>query len=143
MIFTPTPDALALRIASTETLSLLAGVVGLGFATRSSPRRGPKIAGQIELRIEEGTRRRTVRLAPPITIGRSDDAQLRLLDPHASRLHALIDMEEGIPFVEDLGSRNGTRVNARPISGRVALAPGDDIRVGRARIVYSGEVPWT
>jgi pSer/pThr/pTyr-binding forkhead associated (FHA) protein len=136
-------DALALRIASAETIFLLAAVVGYGLLTRSSPYRTPNFAGRIELRIEEEAQRKTVRLLLPITIGRSDDAQLRLNDPHASRLHALIDVEEGTAFVEDLGSRNGTRVNARPISGRTALAPGDDIRVGRARIVFSGEVPWT
>jgi pSer/pThr/pTyr-binding forkhead associated (FHA) protein len=136
-------DALGLRIGSTETLILLAVVVGFAFFTRSSPYRRPLFAGRIELRVEEESQRKTVRLPLPITIGRSDDAQLRLNDPHASRLHAFIDVEEGTPFVEDLGSRNGTRVNARPISGRTTLAPGDDIRVGRAKIVFSGEVPWT
>ncbi len=136
-------DALALRIESMETLLLLCGVVGYALFARRSHRTAPNFAGRIELRIEEGEQRKTVRLSLPITVGRSDDAQLRLNDPHASRLHALIDVEEGTAFVEDLGSRNGTRVNARPISGRTTLAPGDDIRVGRARIVFSGEVPWT
>ena len=136
-------DALALRIVSLETLIALAVVVSYALFARRSPRTAPNFAGRIELRVEEGTQRKTVRLPLPITVGRSDDAQLRLSDPHASRLHALIDVEEGTAFVEDLGSRNGTRVNARPISGRTALVQGDDIRVGRARIVFSGEVPWT
>lgn len=136
-------DALALRIFSLETLTAFAGVVAYALFTRRSSRVAPNFAGRLELRVEEEHQRKTVRLPLPITIGRSDDAQLRLSDPHASRLHALIDVEEGTAFVEDLGSRNGTRVNARPISGRTPLVPGDDIRVGRAKIVFSGEVPWT
>ncbi len=137
-------DAFGLRVASLETLGLLGLVVGYALAARRSfGAVFPQRVHRVELLIEEGDQRRTLRLVLPITLGRSDDAQVRLNDLHASRLHALIDVEEGTAFVEDLGSRNGTRVNARLISGRTTLAAGDDIRVGRARIVFSGEVPWT
>lgn len=45
---------------------------------------------------------------------------------HLSRRHARIFMEEGGLYVADLGSRNGTRLNDKPVEFRpVRLLPGD------------------
>lgn len=108
-------------------------------------RRSVKIQreAQLELRIEEAAGSRTLRLRPPVTLGRSEDALVSIKDLHVSRFHALMDVEDECVFVEDMGSRNGTIVNARPIDGRVQLSPGDEIWIGRVKIIFNGEVPWT
>jgi TolB protein len=71
-----------------------------------------------------------------LSIGRGEDSDLRLLDPKASRHHALI-RQEGRRFVlTDLGSANGTRVNGVPITGPHALKHGDRIIIGDAELTY-------
>ena len=68
-------------------------------------------------------------------IGRAPDCHLRLPmnDPTASRHHCLIELAPPRAWLRDLGSRNGTLLNARDLRGvaePVALAVGDWIRVG-------------
>ena len=94
------------------------------------------------LRVTEEGRTRTVRAPLPITIGRASTATLVVPDAQVSRLHARIDISNGVPSVRDLDSRNGTLVNARPIDGLAPLRDGDEIDVGTAHIVYRGVGPW-
>ena len=94
------------------------------------------------LRVEEDARTRTVRSPVPITIGRAPSATLVIPDAQVSRLHARIDLIDGMLAVRDLDSRNGTLVNARPIDAPVELREGDEIDVGMTRIVYCGVGPW-
>jgi hypothetical protein len=76
-------------------------------------------------------------LAPPgITIGRGNDADLRIDDPGVSRKHIEIRVEEpqdvhGEPriTVHDLGSTNGMSVNGRRVE-KATLADGATIRIG-------------
>ena len=79
----------------------------------------------------------TLPLAPPgITIGRGNDADLRIDDPGVSRKHIEIRVEEpqdadGEPriTVHDLGSTNGMSVNGRRVE-KATLADGATIRIG-------------
>jgi len=71
---------------------------------------------------------------PRMVIGRSPEAEIRLLDPQVSRAHALllrsVDQDGDMVYeVQDLGSANRTFVNGRAV-GRGRLADGDKIRVG-------------
>lgn len=70
-----------------------------------------------------------------VIIGRNYDCDLRIEKPHVSGVHAVICREEGCLVLEDLGGRNGTRVN-RVAVGRKALADGDRIHIGRAELVF-------
>lgn len=63
-------------------------------------------------------------------IGRSSDCQLALDDALVSRRHAALKVEGDDVFIEDLGSRNGVRVNGTRIEERMRLTEGDKIRVG-------------
>lgn len=63
-------------------------------------------------------------------IGRGDDCQLTLDDPLASRVHAALVVRPGRVVVEDLGSRNGVRVNGERIEVSKELAIGDVVRIG-------------
>jgi eukaryotic-like serine/threonine-protein kinase len=70
-----------------------------------------------------------------IIIGRNYNCDLRIEKPYVSGVHAIIFRENGSLFLEDLGGRNGTRVN-RVAIGRKALADGDRIHIGRAELVF-------
>ncbi|MFY3745187.1 FHA domain-containing protein [Anaeromyxobacter sp. Red801] len=70
-------------------------------------------------------------LGPDQTLGRSRRADLRLPDAQASRLHARVRVRGGAITVEDLGAKNGLRVNGVAVErGPRALAPGDELEVG-------------
>ena len=64
-----------------------------------------------------------------LAIGRDPASTVVLQDPRASKNHAEVTDYEGELVIEDLGSRNGTRVNGRRIKTH-ALAPGDMVRIG-------------
>jgi len=51
----------------------------------------------------------------PITIGRSDDNDVVIADPHVSRLHVTIVQQDGLWNLLSLG-RHGTLLGDRPIS---------------------------
>jgi hypothetical protein len=72
------------------------------------------------------------------TIGRGLRVDVRLEDPSVSVLHAEIVRRGPYFYVADLGlSRNGTRVNGRPIARRV-LDDGDVLTFGSARCRIEG-----
>ena len=68
------------------------------------------------------------------TIGRAASARILLDDSSVSAHHALLRPVDGAWIIEDLGSRNGTLVNGRTVSGPVNLDCGDSIQVGRVRL---------
>ena len=53
-----------------------------------------------------------------------------ILDTALSRRHLTIGPENNQWFVEDLKSKNGTRLNSQPLQGRQLLCPGDRIEAG-------------
>jgi hypothetical protein len=72
------------------------------------------------------------------TIGRGSYVDVRLDDPSVSRLHAEIVRRGPYYFVADLGlSRNGTRVNGRPVARRL-LDDADVLTFGAARCKVEG-----
>lgn len=72
------------------------------------------------------------------TVGRGLGVDVRLDDPSVSRLHAEIVRRGPYYYAADLGlSRNGTRVNGRPVARRV-LDNGDVISFGTARCRIEG-----
>ncbi len=73
-----------------------------------------------------------------IKIGRLASCQLRIDDELAARMHAVIEVERGVPTIIDLGSRSGTFVNGEQVSRR-ELRPGDRIQIGRTVAVLEHE----
>ena len=72
------------------------------------------------------------------TVGRGQGVDIHLDDPSVSRLHAELVRRGPYVYVVDLGlSRNGTRVNGRPIARRV-LDEGDVLSFGAARCRIGG-----
>jgi pSer/pThr/pTyr-binding forkhead associated (FHA) protein len=64
-----------------------------------------------------------------VTIGRSRGATIVVDHEKVSRIHARFRRYGDRLDVEDLESRNGTRVNGDKIEGLRALTPGDEISV--------------
>jgi DNA-binding winged helix-turn-helix (wHTH) protein len=69
-------------------------------------------------------------------IGRDTDCTVRVDSPKVSRHHARIRVRGSTATLEDLGSKNGTRVGTRDVEGEVPLADGDEIEIGPARLLF-------
>lgn len=63
-------------------------------------------------------------------IGRAEDCQLRPGSDLISRHHCVVLADDGYVGVRDLGSKNGTYVNAERINGERELHCGDRLKVG-------------
>jgi pSer/pThr/pTyr-binding forkhead associated (FHA) protein len=74
----------------------------------------------------------------PVTVGRSEDCDVRLArDPEVSRLHAQLELLGGTWVVVDDGlSRNGTFLNGERVTGRDRLANGDVLRCGESLLTF-------
>ncbi|MBI2922770.1 MAG: FHA domain-containing protein, partial [Planctomycetes bacterium] len=72
--------------------------------------------------------------AEPITVGRSSQNAIAILDSSLSRVHCELRKVDGAVVVRDLGSRNGTLVNGETVREK-KLQSGDKVDVGICRIV--------
>jgi pSer/pThr/pTyr-binding forkhead associated (FHA) protein len=76
-----------------------------------------------------------------ISIGRIEGNDVLLHDVSVSKFHAFIRDAEGVQFLQDAGSRNGTFVNEVAVPARksgvpVALRSGDVVRFGSVQTTY-------
>lgn len=69
-------------------------------------------------------------LAASNLVGRSPENGVSLRDSTVSAYHARLTFQGGQWLLDDLGSRNGTRVNAIPLDGPMVVTYGDVIAVG-------------
>ncbi len=83
--------------------------------------------------VEPPARRGTVyELGDELTVGRANGCQVALSDDsYVSQLHARVFRKDNRLWLEDLGSTNGTFLNAKPVSAPVALRRGDRVQIGR------------
>ena len=66
-----------------------------------------------------------------LVIGRSSEADVVVDNTAISRKHTAIERRNGVYFLEDLGSLNGTMVNGKKIDSCVQLFDGDAIEIGK------------
>lgn len=71
------------------------------------------------------------------SIGRSNDSDVFLDDVTVSRQHARISLVEGVYFLDDAGSLNGTYVNNLSVT-HSPLTTGDEIQIGKFHMLYFG-----
>jgi len=69
----------------------------------------------------------------PIVIGRAPDCDLVLRDESVSRNHARITFTDGAWWIQDLGSKNGVKINTYR-AARQRLRDGDRIDLGTMRV---------
>lgn len=89
----------------------------------------------------EGQEIRHVLAEGTVVVGRGVEAGIRLPVASVSRKHAALTVAAGRLTVEDLGSRNGTRVNGRPVVAAELLRPGDRLDVAGIILRVEGEQP--
>ncbi len=83
----------------------------------------------------EALRGTTVAMQQEITIGRGGGCAIALTnDTFVSTVHARVAPRGGDLWIEDLGSTNGTYVNAAQITEPRKLKRGDRIRIGSSEI---------
>jgi pSer/pThr/pTyr-binding forkhead associated (FHA) protein len=74
------------------------------------------------------------------SVGRHPASDIFLDDVTASRRHAEFRRENGQFRVVDVGSLNGTFVNNQPVQSS-SLANGDEIQIGKFRLVFLVTMP--
>ncbi len=80
-----------------------------------------------------GDMRFPVRLGETL-IGRSPYCSIVLADARVSRQHTAIRLTAAGLCIEDLGSRNGTRVNGKLLREKSTLRAGDIVQIGDQRL---------
>lgn len=76
-----------------------------------------------------------------LLVGRSRATSTRLSDPHVSRIHCQVHLENGRVIVSDFESAGGTYVNGQRITAPYALRPGEVIQVGRTQLRLQSDDP--
>ena len=72
-----------------------------------------------------------------LLVGRGQDANAQLTDPHCSRKHFQLQVAEGKVLLKDLNSSSGTHVNGTPASD-TRVGPGDTIQIGQTQMRVEG-----
>ena len=74
---------------------------------------------------------RSIEILPggSMIIGRQEGVDIRIPDKRVSRHHAEITEQNGMVFIQDLGSRAGTRKNGVAVTEKTQLNPGDVLKI--------------
>jgi pSer/pThr/pTyr-binding forkhead associated (FHA) protein len=74
-----------------------------------------------------------------VLVGRGEDCDLPLSESHVSRHHCLIQTKDGVFFLKDLGSQNGSYLEEQrlPANSPVRVYPGQYFRVGRVTMTVA------
>ena len=79
-------------------------------------------------------------LAKQLIIGRTGSCDISITNQQVSREHARIFLSDARPVLEDLGSKNGTFHNGKPVTDPVHLEDGDVIQIALAQeFIYLGQ----
>jgi pSer/pThr/pTyr-binding forkhead associated (FHA) protein len=78
--------------------------------------------------------------APETLVGRGKGCPLRIPSAEVSRRHCRIYLEDGLVYVEDLDSVNGTRINGQMVTGKDLVRPGDNLEIGPVTFVVEYEL---
>src|SRR3954467_12304737 len=94
------------------------------------------------LRILSGSlENQEIELTPDaMTVGRSSACNIKIADAGVSSKHAKIWCEDGVYYLMDMGSTNGTFVNDKDVD-REQLNDGDVITFGMTKAAFVGDKP--
>ncbi len=109
--------------------------VEAGATVAGEPRPAPLRAFLVVYQGDAHSRVVELTEAIEVTFGRSRSATITVDDERVSRIHTKVTLRDGRIHVEDLGSRNGTRVGGVRIEHPVVVTSGDEIAVGPALAV--------
>ena len=126
-----------IRVVRAVELELSSGGPGGGGLRSRLPRSGrgggrSNAERPYRLRLVEPGPAEIFPLAEEVTIGRAPGCSVPLAgDTFVSQLHARIYVRDGQPFVEDLGSTNGTFLNRTRLTTTMPLQRGDRLQIGQ------------
>jgi pSer/pThr/pTyr-binding forkhead associated (FHA) protein len=126
-----------MRIGSLEITAALALVAVLAARprVRAAAEIGALTPMHVLLEIRERGAQRTLRLQPPFVLGRTPEAEVFLHDPEVSRRHARFEAQNGVLYIDDLQSSNGTFLNGRRVCEAIEIRAGDEIDAGTTRMI--------
>lgn len=79
-------------------------------------------------------------LAKQLIIGRTGTCDISITNQQVSREHARIFLSDSGPSLEDLGSKNGTFHNGKPVTDIIILDDGDVIQIALAQeFIFLGQ----
>jgi pSer/pThr/pTyr-binding forkhead associated (FHA) protein len=78
-----------------------------------------------------------------VTVGRHPDSDIFLDDISVSRRHATFTRTANGYVISDLGSLNGSYVNRDRIDTDVILSGGDEVQIGKYRLIFFSGAPRT
>jgi DNA-binding NtrC family response regulator len=124
-------------------------------APKTEPRRAAEPRDQLYVvleadRVLAGSARHSLHDLDEVTIGRGDGRRalrspgnlaMKLPGAFLSTKHARLQRRDAVWAIEDLGSKNGTRLNGKPLTQRRDLRDGDLIEVGDAFLLFRSGVP--
>jgi DNA-binding winged helix-turn-helix (wHTH) protein len=113
--------------------------VGYAFDAPVTIENPPSAAGEDRLTVKRWLlwRARRVSLTEGANlVGRDPDSRLWLDYSTVSRRHAQIVVNETGAWLEDLGSKNGTRVGGARVTAPTVLRDGDELGFGRMLVEY-------
>ena len=99
--------------------------------TVGSPARARKRGWRLVIVQPDSERGRAFSIDGEVTMGRGGGCTVPLIfDTFVSQVHARVYDRDGVLWVEDTGSTNGTYVNGERISQPVKLGKGDRVQLG-------------
>lgn len=101
------------------------------YDAASLPASGPR--GDAVLEVGD---RRYALSSDVIVVGRGSGSDIKVDDPNISRTHAELRCEDGVWYLADLGSTNGTLLGGRPVERRTPLTAGDRIEIGNTKLTF-------
>lgn len=127
-----TPAFSPAEVLNRPDAAAAAGADSAGLSTEGLP------AGSAALLVVKrgpNTGSRFVLDRPVTSAGRHPDCDVFLDDITVSRRHAELGWENDELRVVDVGSLNGTYVNREPVESAAVLASGDQVQIGKFRLV--------
>jgi hypothetical protein len=126
-----------MRVGSLEITAALALVALLAARprVRAAADIGALMPMDVELEVLERGANHLYRGRAPFELGRTREADVFLRDPEVSRRHARFEAFNGVVYVEDLKSSNGTFLNGRRVTEAIEIRDGDEIDVGTTRLL--------
>ena len=87
--------------------------------------------------VEPASRRGRHKVRLPLLVGRSPEAKFRIQQDRVSRRHCELSAVDGVVYLRDLGSRNGTLLEGSrvPTDDALPVPPGAVVQVGNLSFV--------
>jgi pSer/pThr/pTyr-binding forkhead associated (FHA) protein/NADPH-dependent 2,4-dienoyl-CoA reductase/sulfur reductase-like enzyme len=132
----PAPAVLPPPEASPTQIGMPVGAAVSGLFVQPDALVVPVEPRERAVGVLEGAGTRFELVGSEISIGRDPASDIALSDPAVSGTHAQLTEHEGLLYLRDLGSRNGTYVDAVLVTTPHAMGDGEVIHVGETDLTF-------